>query len=237
MNPRIPPASTRNVFLAARTIPRGPVPISHPRCADPSLTLSLCRGCVLQVVGKGGFGKVRHSASLSLSTSPLLPLVGLLASSAGDCLLISAVPLHIYLHYFLFSFFPLRQVNAITKLDTGELMALKRMEKYAVLQSSSHLKMVWVERKIMSLTSSPFLCNLLYAFESDKELFLVMPFMQGGDLRYHLREHGPLAEAHVKFYAAELLCALADLHAKRVVFRDLKPDNILLDDQGHLRLR
>ena len=75
-----------------------------------------------------------------------------------------------------------------------------------------------------SLQNSPFLCNLLYAFQSASELYLVMPFMQGGDLRYHLREHGPLSEAHVKFYAAELLCAMADLHAKRVVFRDLKPE-------------
>lgn len=78
------------------------------------------------------------------------------------------------------------KVNAITKLDTQELMALKRMEKYAVLQSSSHLKMVWIERKIMSLTNSPFLCNLLHAFESDKELYLVMPFMQ---VETHTRTH------------------------------------------------
>jgi len=62
------------------------------------------------------------------------------------------------------------KVNAITKKDTGELMALKRMEKFAVLQSHAHLKMVWVERKIMSLQSSPFLCNLLYAFQSSDEV-------------------------------------------------------------------
>ena len=59
-----------------------------------------------------------------------------------------------------------------------------------------------------------------------------MPFMQGGDLRYHLREHGPISEAHVKFYAAELLCAMADLHAKRVVFRDLKPEVRAAAGQG-----
>ena len=84
------------------------------------------------------------------------------------------------------------------------------------------------QRKIMSLQSSPFLCNLIYAFQSPVELYLVMPFMQGGDMRYHLREHGPLSEAHTKFYAAELLCGIADLHAKRVVFRDMKPENILV---------
>jgi len=129
------------------------------------------------------------------------------------------------------------KVNAITKLDTGELMALKRMEKYAVLQSSSHLKMVWIERKIMSLTASPFLCNLLYAFESERELFLVMPFMQGGDLRFHLKERGTMPVSTACFYAAEMILGLQAMHEKRVVFRDLKPDNMLLDADGHLRIR
>jgi len=128
------------------------------------------------------------------------------------------------------------KVNAITKLDTGELMALKRMEKYAVLQSSSHLKMVWIERKIMSLTASPFLCNLLYAFESERELFLVMPFMQGGDLRFHLKERGTMPVSTACFYAAEMILGLQAMHEKRVVFRDLKPDNMLLDADGHLRI-
>jgi serine/threonine protein kinase len=115
------------------------------------------------------------------------------------------------------------KVNAITKLDTQELMALKRMEKYAVLQSASHLKMVWIERKIMSLTNSPFLCNLLYAFESDRELFLVMPFMQGGDLRFHLKERGTMPPSTCLFYACEMILGLQALHEKKVVFRDLKP--------------
>jgi hypothetical protein len=104
------------------------------------------------------------------------------------------------------------KVNAITKIDTNELMALKRMEKYAVLQSSSTLKMVWIERKIMSLTNSPFLCNLQYAFESDKELFLVMPFMQGGDLRFHLKERGTMPVSHCRFYACEMILGLAAMH-------------------------
>lgn len=66
-----------------------------------------------------------------------------------------------------------------------------------------------------SLQHSPFLCNLLYAFQTPEELMLLMPFMQGGDLRYHLREHGPLAEPHVKFYAAELLCAMVTHNTHR----------------------
>jgi len=129
------------------------------------------------------------------------------------------------------------KVNAITKKDTGELFALKRLGKQAILSSGDgYLESVWTERRIMSLCKSPFLCHLIYAFQTNRELFLVMPFCQGGDLRYHMREHGPLSEDHARFYAAELLCGLADLHAKRVVFRDLKPDNILLDAEGHVRI-
>jgi serine/threonine protein kinase len=128
------------------------------------------------------------------------------------------------------------KVNAITKISTNELLALKRMEKFAVIQSSAHLRMVWTERKIMSLIDSPFLCNLIHAFESETELFLVMPFMQGGDLRFHLKERGVMSFDIAQFYAAELLLGLEELHSKNIVYRDLKPENILLDGEGHLRL-
>jgi serine/threonine protein kinase len=118
------------------------------------------------------------------------------------------------------------KVNAVMKLDSNELMALKRMEKYAVLQSNHHLRMVWIERKIMSaMRDCHFLVHLEYAFHNDKELFLVMPFMQGGDLRYHLKERGTMSEDVAKFYAAEIALGLEALHRRHIVFRDLKPDN------------
>lgn len=128
------------------------------------------------------------------------------------------------------------KVNAITSLTTNELLALKRMEKAKVLKSKSHLSMVWTERLIMSLVESPFLCHLKYAFESDTELFLVMPFLQGGDLRYHLRERGRMSESTARFYAAEMIVGLEELHSKNIVYRDLKPENVLLDENGHLRI-
>ncbi len=127
-------------------------------------------------------------------------------------------------------------MNAITKLGTSDLCALKRLEKFAVLQSQSHLDMVWVERKIMAAASSPFLCNLLYAFQSPTELYLVMPFMQGGDLRYHLKERGTMSVETTRFYAAQIALGLMDLHSKRIVYRDLKPENILLDSNGNCRI-
>src|SRR5438270_774612 len=82
------------------------------------------------------------------------------------------------------------KVNAVTRRGTDELYALKRIEKSVVLQSQAHLTNVWIERKIMSACHSNFLCHLIWAFQSPTELFLVMPFMQGGDLRYHLNSRG-----------------------------------------------
>jgi serine/threonine protein kinase len=126
---------------------------------------------VLKVVGKGGFGKV--NAISPVVDSPIYK--ELLESNAA-----SSSSKH--------------SSDSNESINCGAqapLLALKRMEKNVVLQSSSHLKIVWLERKIMSfLENSPFCCSLLYAFENPCELFLVMPFMPGGDLRYYLREQG-----------------------------------------------
>lgn len=128
------------------------------------------------------------------------------------------------------------KVNAVIKRDTGELLALKRMDKYSIIQKRSHVDMVWTERRIMSRLTTPFCCHLVYAFQSATELFFVMPFMQGGDLRFHLRERSLMSERVCRFYAAQMVLGLEALHRLRIVYRDLKPDNILLDKDGNLRL-
>src|ERR1700687_5172023 len=98
------------------------------------------------------------------------------------------------------------------------------MAKSAVIKKESHIRMVWTERNIMcQLSESPFLVNLYHAFQSPSELLFIMPFMQGGDLRYHLSQRGPIQEEDCIFYAAELLLALEYMHQKHIIYRDLKP--------------
>jgi serine/threonine protein kinase len=119
-------------------------------------------------------------------------------------------------------------VNAIQRRSNDELMALKRMGKAEVLKKESHVRMVWTERDIMSRLNSPFLVNLVHAFQDDRECYFVMPFMQGGDLRFHLSKLGCFSESDARFYAAQIVLGLEAMHSQKIVYRDLKPDNLLL---------
>src|SRR5437879_2503246 len=67
-------------------------------------------------------------------------------------------------------------------------------------------------------------------------LYLVMDFMRGGDLRYYLEKRGPMNEAVCRFFAAEVLLALEEMHSLHIVYTDLKPENVLMDDAGHIRV-
>jgi serine/threonine protein kinase len=78
--------------------------------------------------------------------------------------------------------------------------------------------------------------NLHYAFQTLDKLYLVMDFLNGGELFYHLRREQKFDESRIKYYAAEIILALECLHKEGIIYRDLKPENILLDSEGHVRL-
>lgn len=80
--------------------------------------------------------------------------------------------------------------------------------------------------------------NLAYAYETKHALCMVLTMMSGGDLRFHIYNIGEagLDKDRVCFYAAEVCCGLMHLHQKSILYRDMKPENILLDDNGHIRI-
>lgn len=80
--------------------------------------------------------------------------------------------------------------------------------------------------------------GLEYAFQDESRLYLIMEFVNGGELFFHLKQQGKggFPEDRARFYAAEIVLALEYLHKSGVVYRDLKPENILVDTEGHIRL-
>jgi serum/glucocorticoid-regulated kinase 2 len=123
----------------------------------------------------------------------------------------------------------------VRKKDTGRTYALKSIRKGHIV-SRSEVTHTLAERTVLAQVNNPFIVPLKFSFQSKDKLYLVLSFVNGGELFHHLQNKGRFEEDRSKFYAAELLSALECLHSFDVVYRDLKPKNILLDYTGHLML-
>ena len=114
-----------------------------------------------------------------------------------------------------------------------EVCAMKVISK-KLLKKKNSMQQIKSERDILMKLNHPFLSLLLYAFQTDKKIFLIMEFLSGGELFYHLQQRGLLLEKDMRFYAAEMILAVDFLHSKNIIHRDLKPENILLKGSGHI---
>lgn len=92
------------------------------------------------------------------------------------------------------------------------------------------------EKNILSGLNTDFITRGVYTFKSNKYLYMVMEYMKGGDLANLLEECGYFDEEMGRYYIAQLVLALEQLHLGGVIHRDLKPDNILIDKFGHIKL-
>ncbi|GKV29885.1 hypothetical protein SLEP1_g38763 [Rubroshorea leprosula] len=121
------------------------------------------------------------------------------------------------------------------KRTTGDLFAIKVLKKLDMIRKND-IERILAERYILITVRNPFVVRFFYSFTCRDNLYLVMEYLNGGDLYSLLRKVGCLEEEVARTYIAELVLALEYLHSLGIVHRDLKPDNILIAHDGHIKL-
>ena len=132
------------------------------------------------------------------------------------------------------------RVMMATKIDTQKVYAVKVIRKELLVSRGDHtVSQAITEKQVLQQMAShphPYVISLRYAFQTDDSIFLVMDLVGGGDLFQLLEAKGKLPEDWVVVYAAEVALALEHVHSHEVLFRDLKPENVMIGVDGHLKL-
>merc|ERR1719317_1411995 len=127
------------------------------------------------------------------------------------------------------------EVRVVRKKDDNQVYALKMMRKKKMV-AKKQVTHIRAERNLLAAADNVWLVKLHYSFQDDRFLYLVMEYCAGGDLMTILMREDILTEDVTKFYMAELALAINSVHELKFVHRDLKPDNVLISTQGHIKL-
>ncbi|KNA25653.1 hypothetical protein SOVF_004560 [Spinacia oleracea] len=115
------------------------------------------------------------------------------------------------------------------------ILAMKVMRKDNIIKKN-HVDYMKAERDILTKVDHPFIVQLRYSFQTKSKLYLILDFLNGGHLFFHLYRQGIFSEDQARLYTAEIVSAVSHLHKNGIVHRDLKPENILMDADGHIVL-
>lgn len=123
----------------------------------------------------------------------------------------------------------------LVEKDLMEYYAMKVLQKEKIL-GNNYIKYALTERNVLSYTQHPFIVQLNYAFQTKSKLYLILEYCPGGDIGKLLIKEGKFSEELSRIYIAELILAIQYLHKREIIFRDMKPDNVVIDSDGHCKL-
>ncbi|KAK6780644.1 hypothetical protein RDI58_022828 [Solanum bulbocastanum] len=127
------------------------------------------------------------------------------------------------------------EVRVCREKTTGHVYAMKKLKKSEMLRRGQ-VEHVKAERNLLAEVDSNCIVKLYCSFQDDEFLYLIMEYLPGGDMMTLLMRKDTLTEDEARFYVAETVLAIESIHIHNYIHRDIKPDNLLLDRYGHLRL-
>eukprot|EP00003_Mantamonas_plastica_P001182 TRINITY_DN1084_c0_g2_i1.p1 TRINITY_DN1084_c0_g2~~TRINITY_DN1084_c0_g2_i1.p1 ORF type:complete len:361 (-),score=123.86 TRINITY_DN1084_c0_g2_i1:290-1372(-) len=123
----------------------------------------------------------------------------------------------------------------LCRTANGDIFAMKIMQKSEIVRLKQ-VEHVENEREILLSIRHPFIVNLFKTFQDESNLYMLFEYVRGGELFHHLRKNRRFDVPRARYYAAEIVLAIQYLHSKNVIYRDLKPENLLLDHDGHIKI-